>query len=96
MNPDSGLSIDDVISALDKIVLTSKQNNDPAGYFAALYRKVTITLKEGIASGFFDDGSRMEQLDVVFAKRYLDAYSGNRRFSYPFYDPPDRTGLGYR
>jgi len=30
-------------------------------------------VKEGIASGHFDDGPRMEQLDVAFAKRYLDA-----------------------
>lgn len=76
MNPNSVLNIDDVILALDEIILTSQQNNDPAGYFAALYRKVTVKVKEGIASGFFDDGPRMEQLDVFFAKRYLDAYSG--------------------
>jgi hypothetical protein len=76
MNPNSVFNIDDVISALDEIILTSQQNNDPADYFAALYRKVTVKVKEGIASGFFDDGPRMEQLDVFFAKRYLDAYSG--------------------
>jgi hypothetical protein len=76
MNPNSVFNIDDVISALDEIILTSQQNNDPADYFAALYRKVTVKVKEGIASGFFDDGPRMEQLDVLFAKRYLDAYSG--------------------
>ena len=76
MNPNSVFNIDDVISALDEIILASEQNNDPAGYFAALYRKVTVKVKEGIASGFFDDGPRMEQLDVFFAKLYLDAYSG--------------------
>lgn len=79
MNPTTIRFIDDVISALDQIVAESEQNNDPAGYFAALYRKVTIKVKEGIASGYFDDGPRMEQLDVVFALRYLDAYAANRR-----------------
>lgn len=74
MNPISVSKIDDVILALNQIISEAEQNNDPAGYFAALYRKVTIKVKEGIASGYFDDGPRMEQLDVAFARRYLDAY----------------------
>lgn len=78
MTPKSIKTIDEVISALDQIVAESEQNKNPAGYFAALYRKVTIKVKEGIASGYFDDGPRMEQLDVVFALRYLDAYAANR------------------
>jgi len=79
MNPEPIRSIDEVIFALDEIIEQSEQNNDPAGYFAALYRKVTIRVKEGIASGFFDDPQRMEQLDVVFANRYLDAYEAYRK-----------------
>jgi len=74
MNPLPIDNIDDVILALDQIIAESEQNNDPAGYFAALYRNVTIRIKDGIASGYFDDGARMEKLDVVFAKRYIDAY----------------------
>jgi hypothetical protein len=72
-------TINEVISALDQIILESEKDKDPAGYFAALYRKVTIKVKEGIAAGFFDDGPRMEQLDVFFANRYLVAYQANRR-----------------
>jgi len=67
-------TIDEVISELEIIIAESEQKNDPAGYFAALYQKVTIRVKDGIASGYFDDGPRMEQLDVAFAKRYLDAW----------------------
>lgn len=74
MNPIPVSKIDDVILSLDQIISEAEQNNDPAGYFAALYRKVTVKVKEGIASGYFDDGPRMEQLDVAFARRYLDAY----------------------
>lgn len=74
----SAKTIDEVILALNKIIAESEQNNDPAGYFAALYRKVTVRVKDEIASGFFDDGARMEQLDVVFANRYLDALSAFR------------------
>lgn len=67
-------SIDEVIARLDRIIQKSKEQQDPAGYFAALYRKVTIKVKEGIAAKEFEDGPRMEILDVEFANRYLKAY----------------------
>ena len=67
-------TIDQVISTLDEIIADSEKSQNPRGYFAALYRKVTIKVQEGIKSDFFDDGPRMEQLDVIFAKRYIDAY----------------------
>lgn len=68
------LTIDDVITTLGDIIIESKTNNNPLGYFATLYRKVTIKVKEGIENDFFDDGPRMEKLDVIFANRYLSAY----------------------
>jgi len=67
-------SINEVISYLDEIIQETGQNNNTLGYFAALYRKVTLKVKEGISNNFFEDGQRMEKLDIVFAKRYLDAY----------------------
>lgn len=67
-------NIDQVIAELDKIVEETKSSNSPLGYFAALYRKVTISVKEHIAAGSFEDGPRMEKLDVIFANRYLEAY----------------------
>ncbi|MFY0631755.1 MAG: hypothetical protein JXR05_15425 [Flavobacteriaceae bacterium] len=67
-------TIDEVIAILDGIIEQSKINNDPLGYFAALYQKVTVKVKEGIAKGFFEDGPRMEKLDIIFASRYIDAY----------------------
>jgi hypothetical protein len=79
MNPQPIPSIDGVILALDEIITQSVLNNDPAGYFAALYRKVTLRVKEGIALGLFEDGTRMEQLDVFFANRYLEAYEAYRK-----------------
>ena len=78
MNQKPVNTIDDVILALEKIIAESEQNEDVLGYFAALYQRVTIKVKHGIASGFFDDGHRMEQLDVAFAKRYLEAYQQYR------------------
>jgi hypothetical protein len=67
-------NIDQAIEALEFIIDTSQRNGNTDGYFAALYHKVTVKVKEGIAQNYFDDGQRMEQLDVVFAKRYIDAW----------------------
>lgn len=76
-------TIDDVLAELDRIVEESLASGDRLGYFAALYRKVTRKVKEGIASGYFEDGPRMERLDVVFADRYLDALAACRRGDKP-------------
>ncbi len=66
-------TIDDVISSLDEIVQQSYDEASRLGYFAALYRRVTCAVRDGIAAGTFQNGPLMEQLDVVFASRYLDA-----------------------
>ncbi len=67
-------TIDEVIVSLDEIVAWSKKHSTRSGYFAALYRKVTKNVKQGIDTGLFDDGARMEKLDVIFANRYLDSF----------------------
>jgi len=67
-------SLDDVITRLETIVEQCAATNSRLGYFAALYLKVTQKVREGILGGQFQDGTRMEKLDVVFASRYLDAY----------------------
>ncbi len=54
--------------------METEAKNDPLGYFAVLYQKVTLKIKEGIENDFFDDGERMVKLDVLFAERYLNAY----------------------
>jgi hypothetical protein len=67
-------SINEVITILDNIIEEATLRKDPLGYFAALYRQVTIKVKDEIERGFFEDGPRMETLDVVFANRYIVAY----------------------
>lgn len=44
------------------------------GYFATLYRNVTVRVRDGIAAGRFEDGPRMERFDVAFANRYFEAF----------------------
>jgi hypothetical protein len=66
--------IDQVLAEMDKIVAWTIANDSRAGYFAALYRRVTQTVRDRIGTGYFDDDARMEALDVTFATRYLTAY----------------------
>jgi len=67
-------TIDEVIEQLDVIIGNCKKQSSRLGYFACLYRKMTIAVKQGIANHLFEDGPRMEKLDVIFADRYLAAY----------------------
>lgn len=68
-----GKTIDEVIDSLDRIIAWAKEHKSKIGYFAALYRNVTLRVKDGIQQGIFEDNDRMEHLDVIFANRYLSA-----------------------
>lgn len=68
-------TIEEVLAELDGIIAWAKAERSRLGYFPALYRRVTARVKEGIAAGRFEDGARMERLDVAFANRYLEAFS---------------------
>ncbi len=59
---------------MDDIVDQCKQQNLRAGYFAVLYRFVTLRIKQGIENDEFDDSNRMEELDTIFAQRFFDAF----------------------
>ncbi len=67
-------NIREVVAELDIIIERCINENNKLGMFAALYRKVTLHVEQGIAVGRFDDGARMERLDVIFANRYLEAF----------------------
>lgn len=74
----SARTIDDVLSELDEVVALARSEGSRVGYFAALYRRVTRTVRDWIAADRFDDGPRMERLDVIFADLYLDAWHARR------------------
>jgi hypothetical protein len=75
--------IDGVIERLSAIIQDCIARQDRLGYFAALYNRVTIAVKDRIARGEFQDGPRMERLDVAFANRYLTAYQTYRSGELP-------------
>lgn len=76
-------TIDDVIIRLEGIIEECIATRSRLGYFAALYNRVTLAVREGIRQGEFDDGPRMERLDVTFANRYLTAYEQYRSGELP-------------
>jgi hypothetical protein len=71
-------TIDDVLGALREVVDDCIGTGSRIGYFAALYRQVTLAVKRAIDDGVFDDGERMSRLDAAFANRYLEALHARR------------------
>jgi hypothetical protein len=67
-------TIDEVIQLLDSIIDDALATQNRIGYFPALYRRVTAAVKTGVEQGAFEDGERMQRLDVAFANRYFAAY----------------------
>ena len=76
-------TIDQVVEQLGAVVDDSRAAGSRLGFFAALYRRVTLQVKAGIDSGRFEDGPRMERFDVVFAGRYLAAVEQWLRGEHP-------------
>ncbi len=76
--PNQADTIDQVVDKLTEVIDWSRATKSRLGYFAALYRKVTVKVREGVTNGVFDDGERMERLDVIFANRYLAALEAYR------------------
>ena len=76
-------TIDDVVDRLGEIVRWSRSRGSRLGYFPALYRKMSLAVREGIRAGRFEDGARMERIGVVFANRYLAALERHRRGARP-------------
>jgi len=70
--------LDDVIGDLDTIIDRAIDDRSELGIFPAMYRVVTVGVREAVRVGFFDHNDAMEQLSVVFADRYLDAYDAMR------------------
>lgn len=72
-------TIEEVIEIMDDIVDDAIIHPNRLGYFASLYRAVTVVVKERCdAADLFDDNDRMRRLDVIFANRYFDAYFAQR------------------
>ena len=79
-------TIDDVVRNIDQIVDWSIKAESHIGYFAALYKRITLAIREAISEGVFDNGRRIEELDVAFARRYFNALNA-------YFYPDEYQGL---
>ena len=66
----------EVVAALDSVIEWSVAASSRLGYFAALYKRITIAVRTAVKDGAFQDGSRMQRFDVAVAGRYFDALNG--------------------
>lgn len=69
-------TLDDVVETIGTVVDWSIGASNRLGYFAALYKRITIAVRTAVAQDAFEDGPRMERFDVAFANRYFDALNG--------------------
>ncbi|MET0594790.1 MAG: DUF5995 family protein [Polyangiaceae bacterium] len=67
------VDIDEVVTQLDAIIAHYRDRGSTLAFFPALYRGVTVRVRDGIRDGRFADGPRMNRLDTRFANRYLAA-----------------------
>ena len=68
--------LDAVVSALDSVIDWAIAASSRLGYFAALYKRITIAVATAVHNGAFENGPRMERFDAAFANRYFDALNG--------------------
>ena len=80
-------TIDDVLRNIDEIIGWAIKAESHIGYFAVLYRRCTLAIREAVNAGVFDDGNRIAELDVAFARRYFNALNAY------FYPDDNNQGL---
>jgi hypothetical protein len=66
---------DETVDALTDIVDGATASGDRAGYFAAMYRAVTLTVRHWVVEGRFEDAPRMQRFVIAFAHHYLAAHA---------------------
>jgi hypothetical protein len=70
-------TIDDVIRNFDQTIDWAIRAESTIGYFAVLYKRSTLAVRQALKEGKFQNPQRMKQFDAVFAQRYfyaLNAY----------------------
>jgi hypothetical protein len=65
--------VDDVVRNLDRIIDWAIAEHSTIGYFAVLYKRSTVAIRDAIDRDLFEKSARMGKFDVVFAQRYFDA-----------------------
>lgn len=71
------VDIPGVVARFDAILAWARQHHSRLGYFAALYRGVTLGARSILATGAFDNPQAAERLVTLFAGRYFEALAGH-------------------
>jgi hypothetical protein len=70
---DEPQTMEDVARNIDQVIEWAIETESPIGYFAALYKQVTLAVRDAINEGVFDDGERVNRLGVAFSQRYFNS-----------------------
>jgi Family of unknown function (DUF5995) len=79
-------TIDDAARNIDQVVDWAIKAESHIGYFAALYKRITLAIRDAIKDGVFDDGDRIDQLGVAFSQRYFNSLNA-------YFYPDEYQGL---
>jgi hypothetical protein len=79
-------TLDDAVRGIDQIVDWAIRAESHIGYFAALYKRITVAIQDAINDGVFDDGDRIDQLGIVFSQRYFNSLNA-------YFYPDEYQGL---
>ena len=79
-------TIDDVLRDIDQVIDWAIRAESHIGYFAALYKRITLAIEKPSARMCSTTGAVSEQLDVAFARRYFNALNA-------YFYPDEYQGL---
>jgi hypothetical protein len=76
-DPAPPTSVRGVIERFDSVLCWARQHKSRLGYFAALYRGVTLRARTALSAGAFEKPDAAERLVVLFASRYFEALASH-------------------
>ncbi len=79
-------TLDDSVRGIDQVVDWAIRADSHIGYFAALYKRITLAIQAAIDEGVFEDGDRIDQLGIVFSQRYFNSLNA-------YFYPDEYQGL---
>jgi Family of unknown function (DUF5995) len=79
-------TLDEALRGIDQVVDWAIEAESHIGYFAALYKRITLAIQDAVREGVFDDGDRVDQLGVVFSQRYFNSLNA-------YFYPDEYEGL---
>ena len=75
-----------MVRNLDRIIDWATAEQSTIGYFAVLYKRSTVAIRDAIDRDLFENSALMAKFDAVFAQRYFDALNA-------YFHPDEFAGL---